>query len=50
MYNPQAPFYLEDVTDAGLRALAHHCPGLGCTLMRKLVHFNAMRLVPSHRI
>jgi hypothetical protein len=29
MYNPQAPFYLDDVTDAGLRALAQHCPRLG---------------------
>lgn len=29
MYNPQSPFYLDDVTDAGLRALAQHCPRLG---------------------
>ncbi|KAL4431369.1 hypothetical protein ABPG75_006625 [Micractinium tetrahymenae] len=25
MFNPAAPFYLEEVTDAGLRALAQHC-------------------------
>lgn len=30
MYNPQAPFYLDDVTDGGLRVLAQHCPQLRC--------------------
>lgn len=30
MLHPQAPFYLEDVTDASLRALAQHCPCLKC--------------------
>lgn len=28
MFNPAAPFYLEEVTDAGLRALAQHCSQL----------------------
>lgn len=28
MFNPAAPFYLEDITDAGLRALAQHATGL----------------------
>lgn len=28
MFNPAAPFYLEEVTDAGLRALAQHCTQL----------------------
>ncbi|KAL4422190.1 hypothetical protein ABPG77_006431 [Micractinium sp. CCAP 211/92] len=30
MFNPAAPFYLEEVTDAGLRALAQHCTQLRC--------------------
>lgn len=47
MYNPQAPFYLDEVTDAGLRALAQHCPRLGCACVQQ--HFAQGWLRTEHR-